>query len=133
LANNSSTFNPYMTSGEYAEWVSKRAVLNDAIARIEGMKVDELRHFCRQLLAIVGIAGEAGEIVDEWKKQFFHGRPTDPKRLCKEMGDLKWYFTLLASTLGLTDEQIQDANVVHLIERDGHNQEKWANRAKVSD
>lgn len=48
--------------------------------------------------AILGIAGEAGEIADYFKKVRFHpesSRTPQPSDLRKEIGDLLWYLSVL--------------------------------------
>ena len=44
--------------------------------------------------AFLGLAGEAGEVVDTWKKTY-HGREMDEEKLVDELGDLFFYFTLI--------------------------------------
>ena len=49
-------------------------------------------------LTALGIAGEAGEVVDIIKKVLYHGHELDTSALCTEVGDLLWYMTLLCDT-----------------------------------
>lgn len=68
-------------------------------------------------LSALGIAGEAGEVVDLLKKVLYHGHELDKPHLCKEIGDLLWYMTLLCETVGLTLDEVMQANVEKLRQR----------------
>jgi len=78
----------------------------------------------------LGIAGEAGEVADYIKKVLYHGHVMDEEVLCKELGDVLWYVTTLASTAGLTLEEVARKNIEKLRKRypDGFSQEKSINR-----
>ena len=73
----------------------------------------------RELLTLtaLGIAGEAGEVVDIIKKVLYHAHELDSSALCKEVGDLLWYMTLLCETAGLTLDDVMQANVEKLRQR----------------
>lgn len=62
------------------------------------------------LNAVMGLAGEAGEITDEIKKHIFHGTPLDVQKIDKEMGDLRYYYTILAELIGTSDPDIKKKN-----------------------
>ena len=68
-------------------------------------------------LTALGIAGEAGEVVDTVKKVLYHSHGLDVSALSKEMGDLLWYVTLLCETVGLTLDDVMRANVEKLRKR----------------
>lgn len=71
-------------------------------------------------LAALGIAGEAGEVVDECKKALWHHLNDvvmDRRKLRIELGDLLWYVTILLHTTGLTVQEVLDVNVAKLCER----------------
>ncbi len=78
----------------------------------------------------LGIAGEAGEIVDIVKKLIFHNHPADKEKMRDELGDQLWYVTRMASRYGLTLEEVAKANIDKLKKRypDGFSQEKSINR-----
>ncbi len=61
--------------------------------------------------AALGVAGEAGELVDTVKKSMFYGKPLDKENLKEEAGDTLWYLALLCQTLGCTLEEIAQANI----------------------
>ena len=65
----------------------------------------------------MGIAGEAGEVVDYLKKVGFHGHEFDKNTLIKELGDLSWYMTVLADYFGINMEDVLSANIEKLKKR----------------
>jgi len=71
----------------------------------------------QMLAAGLGIAGEAGEIVDELKKIFFHGRALDKNRLIEEMGDELWYLALLCDALDISMDELATYNITKLEKR----------------
>lgn len=51
-------------------------------------------HFSRMDNSIAGLAGEAGEVADMWKKIKFHSldyNDDTKEKLIKELGDICWY------------------------------------------
>ena len=72
--------------------------------------------------AALGLAGEAGEVADLVKKIRFQGHAMDEDKLINEAGDILWYINLLATTLGITLEDIAKRNIAKLERRypDGH-------------
>ncbi len=68
-------------------------------------------------LGALGLAGEAGEVVDLIKKVLHHGTPLDKEKLVKEMGDVCWYLEYLAASIGVEMEDIEAANVAKLMAR----------------
>ena len=83
-------------------------------------------------LTALGIAGEAGEVVDTIKKVLYHSHDLDTSALCKEMGDLLWYIVLLCDTVGLTLDDVMQANVEKLRKRypDGFDHQRSRMRQK---
>jgi NTP pyrophosphatase (non-canonical NTP hydrolase) len=69
----------------------------------------------------MGIVGEAGEVIEKWKKivAYREGRITDEDitELKKELGDVIWYVAVFADSLGLTLEEVMHANVKKLADR----------------
>ena len=69
----------------------------------------------------MGIAGEAGEVVEKWKKivAYKDGEITDEDRLeiKKELGDVVWYVALLAHSLGLSLDEVMELNLSKLSDR----------------
>jgi len=69
----------------------------------------------------MGVAGEAGEVVEKWKKivAYKDGVVTaeDKAELAKELGDVVWYIAVFASELGLSFEDVMQVNVEKLKSR----------------
>src|SRR5882762_8587599 len=69
----------------------------------------------------MGIAGEAGEVIEKWKKIVAYKKgivsPEDKEELKKELGDVVWYIAVLAHSLGLTFEEVMQLNVKKLADR----------------
>jgi NTP pyrophosphatase (non-canonical NTP hydrolase) len=70
---------------------------------------------------VMGIAGEAGELTDKWKKlvAYNDGKITDKdlEELSKEIGDILWYMALFADRLGLSFGDIASQNLKKLADR----------------
>lgn len=69
----------------------------------------------------LGLAGEAGEVAEHAKKAIRDdaGVVTEERRraMAKELGDVLWYVSQLASELGLELEEIARANLEKLLSR----------------
>lgn len=65
----------------------------------------------------VGLAGEAGEIMEHIKKGIFHQHGLDREKVRKECGDLAWYLAGLCTTLGLDLGDVMQANIDKLRQR----------------
>jgi NTP pyrophosphatase (non-canonical NTP hydrolase) len=70
---------------------------------------------------VMGISGEAGEIIEKWKKivAYNSGNITDAdiNDLKKELGDVLWYLAVFADSLGLSLSEVVELNVSKLIDR----------------
>lgn len=70
---------------------------------------------------VMGVAGEAGEVVEKWKKivAYKGGKITEEDQLAlkKELGDVMWYIAVLAHSLGLSLEEVIQLNVEKLKDR----------------
>ena len=62
----------------------------------------------------MGLAGEAGEVVDGLKKAIFHERGIDKDEIKKELGDTLWYILALCKNLDITLEEVANANIKKL-------------------
>jgi len=73
----------------------------------------------------MGIAGEAGEVIEKWKKivAYRGGIVTDEDKqeLSKELGDVLWYIAVFAHELGLNLDDIVDQNLAKLASRKERN------------
>ncbi len=69
----------------------------------------------------MGVAGEAGEVVEKWKKivAYKEGKISDEdlNELAKELGDVVWYIAVMAHSLGLSFDDIMQRNVEKLKSR----------------
>lgn len=64
-----------------------------------------------------GLAGEAGEVIDNVKKAVFHRHGIDRDKLSKELGDVAWYLAGVCSVLGLRLSDVMQQNVHKLLAR----------------
>lgn len=102
--------------------------------RTDGIKSNGIRALdedeARMLNAAMGMAGEAGEIVDDFKKYLFHGHPFDVERFEKEVGDILWYAAQMARGLGTSLDEVARKNIEKLRRRypDGFSSEASINR-----
>jgi len=77
-------------------------------------------NFPKMDMACSGIAGEAGEINDLWKKIKYHGKPWNEdnrNKMIDEVGDMFWYLTHLMEVLDVEVEEVLDRNVKKLESR----------------
>lgn len=65
----------------------------------------------------LGLVGEAGEVVDDIKKRVFHERNVPIAHTAEELGDVMWYVANIATSYGLSLEEIIEQNVAKLTER----------------
>lgn len=65
----------------------------------------------------LGLTGEAGEVADNIKKHIFHGHDLNKDEIVKELGDVLWYVSSLASMCDVTLDEVA-----------GHNLNKLGNR-----
>ena len=71
----------------------------------------------RLLNGVMGLNGEAGEVIDLMKKALYQGHELKKEDMVQELGDVLWYLALCAETMGTTLEEIANANVVKLVKR----------------
>lgn len=67
--------------------------------------------------AAIGIAGEAGEILDAVKKVWVYNQAINFENLIEELGDLEYYMQALRTKIGVTRAQCINANMVKLKKR----------------
>lgn len=65
----------------------------------------------------LGLAGEAGEVADDIKKKYFHGRDIDSEHTIEELGDVMWYVANLATQYNISLNEILERNVNKLTKR----------------
>lgn len=83
--------------------------------------------------AALGIAGEAGEVVDIIKKHFAYGKPLPLAEVVKELGDLLFYIQAMMNLLDIKMDLVLMNNMAKLTERFGgsYSDEKAIARADV--
>ena len=74
----------------------------------------------RLLNAVLGISGEAGEVLELVKKARYQGHPLDSYHLAKELGDVVWYIALASDALGISLDRILELNLEKLRKRYPH-------------
>lgn len=78
-----------------------------------------------QSIFAMGIAGEAGEVVEKWKKivAYRDGVVTDEDKqeLSKELGDVLWYVAVFAHELGIELDDVVQQNLAKLASRKERN------------
>lgn len=67
--------------------------------------------------AVLGVAGEAGELADAIKKHLAYGKTLDLENVIEEIGDLRFYLQAIQNLLGLTEDQVLQANANKLAKR----------------
>jgi NTP pyrophosphatase (non-canonical NTP hydrolase) len=69
----------------------------------------------------LGLVNEAGEVAGKVKKIYRDKNgiitPEDKEALKAELGDVLWYFTQICTELGLTLEEVAEANLEKLFSR----------------
>ena len=102
---------------EYQE-KAKRTV-NTRLSRKE-----QLSNLC------MGLCGESGEVVDYIKKCMYHNHKLYKQDIIKELGDVMWYLTNIATFFNIPMTYILDENIKKLEERypEGFSNEKSINR-----
>lgn len=70
------------------------------------------RNDCGNLTVhFLGLCGEAGEVVELFKKHIGHGHDLDKSKLIKELGDVLWYISAIATGVNLSLDDIAQANI----------------------
>lgn len=100
------SFNP-----QYAAFVAGRCKEG---AAIRTSLTDAQAHMLHMAL---GVAGEAGEIVDAVKKAAIYQKPLDLQNVKEEIGDVLFYLQGLCNATGLTLDQCMTDNVEKLSKR----------------
>ena len=80
--------------------------------------------------ALLGLAGEVGELCDHYKKYMHQGHDISYDHMAEEAGDVLWYLAEIADALGVTLEDIARRNIDKLLKRypSGFDPERSRNR-----
>ena len=62
----------------------------------------------------LGIAGEAGEVLDAIKKAAIYNKPLDRENIIEELGDLEFYMEGLRQAIGVSRKEVLDTNIQKL-------------------
>lgn len=83
----------------------------------------------------LGLGGESGEVMELFKKHIGHGHDLDKLKLTKELGDVLWYISAIATGLGLDLDLIAQHNIDKLKARypDEFSFERSINRVEDDD
>lgn len=117
-----------MTFDEYQQLARRTSNYKNAVVSLAP-------HFAREnaamSMAALGLAGEAGEVVDYLKKVIHHGHDLDREKLARELGDVLWYIAETASTAGISLHEVASRNIDKLSKRypEGFTSERSQNRA----
>ena len=65
----------------------------------------------------IGVAGEAGELLDAVKKAVIYRKPLDRENVIEELGDLEFYMEGLRQGLGISRDECITANIAKLSKR----------------
>lgn len=86
---------------------------------------------CELLHAAIGIAGEAGELLDAVRKHVFDGQPLDGDNIIEELGDLCFYLEAAMQAIKMNRADIEELNMAKLFERykDGYSDQQAVDRA----
>ncbi|HQS59939.1 MAG: nucleotide pyrophosphohydrolase [Gallionellales bacterium 35-53-114] len=66
---------------------------------------------------VMGVSGEAGELLDAIKKSAIYNKPIDMENVIEELGDIEFYLEGLRQGLNITREQTLAANIEKLGKR----------------
>ena len=80
---------------------------------------------------VLGISGEAGELLDAIKKAAIYRKPLDRANVIEELGDLEFFMQGLRDSLGITREQCLEANIIKLSRRYGEQYSDQAAQARA--
>ena len=107
-----------MTLEEYEQLAAR--TLNPSLTRDQ-----------RLIDAAAGLAEEGGEVLGLVRKHLFMGHQLDTTRVTIELGDALWCLTTIATTLGVSLEDVATANIAKLRKRypDGYSQDRSVERS----
>lgn len=98
---------------EYANMVRVLAKDGNLIAEEMDGKRAHLVHM------VLGISGEAGELLDPVKKHVIYNRQIDHENVIEELGDIEFYMEGIRQALGISRDETLRANQKKLAKRYG--------------
>lgn len=101
-----------------AELRNKHEEMVASLVKSGGDIVNEMTSFDAHLMhMVVGICGEAGELLDAIKKKVIYGSELDLINVIEELGDMEFYMQGLRSSLKVTREDCLRSNMDKLFVR----------------
>lgn len=94
-----------MTFKQYRDWVANVACFAEGRDRL--------------FLGPMGLSGEAGEVLELFKKHLIHEKPMSRERLVEELGDVLWYYALILADHNIDLEYVMSENIMKLVARHG--------------
>lgn len=95
-----------MDSRNYQEWaITKDRTYTDLAERLAADHGQ-----MRLMHAVMGLAGEVGEVTDAVKKSVLYNKTLDVENVKEEAGDILWYMSLLLDQIGSSFEEIMQMN-----------------------
>lgn len=65
----------------------------------------------------IGVSGEAGELLDAFKKVTIYPKPVDRENVIEELGDIEFYLEGIRQGLGISRDETIRANIKKLAKR----------------
>ncbi len=83
-------------------------------------------------IGVMGLCGEAGEVIDIVKKHIAQGHELDREHLIDELGDVAWYLAETAYALDIDLDEVLSRNIAKLKKRypQGFDAERSINRTE---
>lgn len=111
--------NRVLDFGEHAaagdpEWFQAQCCRTVADMNATGERLAGVQHLMH---AAVGMATEAGELLDMLKKYVWYGKPFDQTNAIEELGDALWYVSEAATALDVTIREVMIRNAAKLRRR----------------
>lgn len=100
-----------MTNEQYEEFVESRVKPGKYLLEEASPNKMDAIHMA------LGVAGEAGELVDAIKKWTMYDKPLDVNNVVEELGDLEFYMAHIREIIGLTRREILLHNHAKLSKR----------------
>ena len=107
-----------MTGNEYQR-LAMRTNDGRSLQRMSNVMVEyeDKADVASLIMGCFGLAGEAGELIDLFKKWLFHEKPLDEDHAKKELGDCLWYIAEIAYCFGWDLDEVMQMNNDKLIAR----------------
>lgn len=67
--------------------------------------------------AVLGLGGEIGEVLNEWRKERYQGHPRNLRHLVEELGDVLCYLMVAAKALDVSLEYLMFENIKKKLKR----------------